>query len=299
MEILRTPDARFENLPDYPFAPKYADIAGLRMHYVDEGPRDADPVLMLHGEPTWSFLYRTMIPVIAAAGHRAVAPDFIGFGRSDKPSDPEAYTFQSHLDWTLAFVDALGLQRITLVGQDWGSLIGLRLAAEDPDRFSRIVVANGILPTGDVAPNESWFKFRDATQRAEVFDIPRFVQNGCTTTLAPEVRAGYDAPFPEERYKVAARRLPQLVPVTPDDPASEPNRKAWAVLGTWQKPFLTAFSDGDKIFRGLDGLLQQVIPGAKDMPHTTITDAGHFVQEDKGIELAEVIVGFLEKTKDA
>jgi len=299
MEILRTPDDRFENLPGYAFEPTYIDAQGVRMHTVDEGPRDADPVLMLHGEPTWSYLYRTMIPIIADAGHRAIAPDLVGFGRSDKPADPEAYTFQTHVDWMLGFIDALGLRRITLVGQDWGSLIGLRLAAEHPDRFARVVIANGFLPTGDVPPNEQWFKFRDATQKAEVFDVPRFVAAGCVTELSHGVKAAYDAPFPEERYKVAARRFPALVPVSPDDPAAVPNRAAWDVLSTWQKPFLTAFSDGDKIFRGLDGFLQKIVPGTRGMPHATIEGAGHFLQEDKGEELAGVIVGFLERTKDA
>ncbi|MCA1831437.1 MAG: haloalkane dehalogenase [Actinomycetota bacterium] len=298
MEVLRTPDARFENLDGYVFDPHYADVDGLRIHYVDEGPRNGDPVLMLHGEPTWSYLYRKMIPILVEAGFRAIAPDLPGFGRSDKPAEPEAYTFQTHVDWMLGLITALGLTRMTLVGQDWGSLIGLRLVAEHPDLFARVVMANGFLPTGDAPPNESWFKFRDATQKAAVFDIARFVNSGCVTNLSDSVRAAYDAPFPEERYKVAARRFPQLVPVSPDDPAAEQNRAAWTVLSAWEKPFLTAFSDQDKIFRGLDGFLQKVVPGTKGMPHATIKDAGHFLQEDKGEELARVIVTFLEQTKD-
>lgn len=294
MEILRTPDERFANLPDYPFAPKYVEVEGLRMHYVDEG--DGDPVLMLHGEPTWSYLYRRMIPVIAGAGLRAVAPDLVGFGRSDKPSARDDYSFANHFRWTLGFLDAINLQDITLVGQDWGSLIGLRLVAEHPDRFARVVMANGFLPTGDAPPNEDWFAFRDATQTAEIFDVPRFVQSGCESKLTPEVRAGYDAPFPEERYKTGARMFPMLVPASPDDPSAPDNRAAWEVLSKWEKPFLTAFSDKDKIFKGLDRFLQKVIPGAAGMPHTTITGAGHFLQEDKGSELGRVVVEFVAKT---
>ena len=299
MESLRTPDDRFEALAGYDFAPNYADVGGVRMHYVDEGPSDAAPVLMLHGEPTWSYLYRRMVPVIAAAGHRAIAPDLIGFGRSDKPAAIEEYSFRRHVDWTWALCESLGLDGITLVGQDWGSLIGLRLVAEHPERFARVVMANGFLPTGDVPPNASWFAFRDATVKAEVFDVPRFVQSGCVRTLEPEVRAAYDAPFPEERYKAAARAFPLLVPVSPDDPAAPANRAAWDVLSKWEKPFLTAFGDSDKIFRGLDRFLQSAIPGASGQPHTVLAEAGHFIQEDKGEELAGVIVDWLRETKDA
>lgn len=291
MEIARTPDDRFTDLEGYAFAPHYTDLGDVRMHRVDEGA--GEPVLLLHGEPTWSYLYRTMIPVLTGAGLRAVAPDLIGFGRSDKPLDPAAYTYQSHVDWTWALIESLGLDGITLVGQDWGSLIGLRLVAEHPDRFARVVMANGFLPTGDVAPPPAWFAFRDATISAEIFDVPRFVQAGCVTTLSPQVRAGYDAPFPAEEYKVAARRFPQLVPATPDDPATIPNRAAWEVLSKFDKPFLTAFSDQDKIFRGVDRFLHAGIPGCAGQPHTTIEGAGHFVQEDKGPELAAVVASFV------
>jgi haloalkane dehalogenase len=297
MDILRTPDERFEKLDGYPFAPSYVDVEGLRIHYVDEGPRDAQPVLMLHGEPTWSYLYRKMIPVVAGAGLRAIAPDLVGFGRSDKPAARDDYSFANHVRWTLGFMDALALNDVTIVGQDWGSLIGLRLVAENPDRFARVVIANGFLPTGDVPPNDDWFKFRDATQKAEVFDVPRFVQSGCESTLTPEIRAAYDAPFPEERYKIGARTFPLLVPASPDDPSAPANRAAWDVLSKWEKPFLTAFSDKDKIFKGLDTFLQKIVPGTAGQPHTTITDAGHFLQEDKGEDLARAIVEFVESTK--
>ena len=299
MEILRTPDDRFAALPGYAFEPRYAEVDGLRMHYVDEGPPDAPPVLLLHGEPTWSYLYRRMVPVIAGAGYRAIAPDLVGFGRSDKPAAIEDYSFARHVGWTWSLCEAIGLDGMTLVGQDWGSLVGLRLVAEHPERFARVVMANGFLPTGDVPPNESWFRFRDATQKAEVFDVQRFVQAGCVRTLEPDVRAAYDAPFPEERFKAAARAFPLLVPVSPDDPAAPANRAAWEVLSRWRKPFLTAFGDSDKIFKGLDRFLQGAIRGASGQPHTVIEAAGHFIQEDKGEELAGVIVDWLREAKDA
>ncbi len=294
MEILRTPDERFEGLAGYPFKPHYVEVDGLRMHYLDEGR--GEPVLMLHGEPTWSYLYRKMTPVLAAAGLRAVAPDLIGFGRSDKPADPGAYTYKRHLDWLHQFLDAVGLEAITLVGQDWGSLTGLRLVVEDSGRFARVVMANGFLPTGDVRPNDDWFRFRDTTQRVEVFDIPRFVQAGCVRDLEPEVRNGYDAPFPEERFKVAARKFPLLVPTSPEDPETAANRAAWEVLSKWTKPFLTVFGAQDKIFKGLDTFFHHTVPGCGGQPHTILEGAGHFIQEDKGEDLARIIAEFVAAT---
>lgn len=299
MEFLRTPDERFAHLPDYPFAPHYVEVDGLRIHYVDEGPADAHPVLLLHGEPSWSYLYRKMIPVLTAAGHRAVAPDFPGFGRSDKPTRREDYTYQRHVDWTEGFLEALDLRKITLVGQDWGGLIGLRLAAEHEDRFARIVVANTFLPTGDQTPSDAFLRWQRFSQEVPEFHVGRIVKGGCVADLAPEVIAAYDAPFPDERHKAGARRFPALVPTSSDDPASAPNRKAWEVLSRWEKPFLTAFSDSDPITRGGDRYFQQAIPGAKGQPHTTIVGAGHFLQEDKGPELAAAIVDFLARTKGA
>lgn len=296
MEILRTPDERFEGLPGYPFAAHYVDVDGVRIHYVDEGPQESAPVLMLHGEPSWSFLYRKMIPIITDAGHRVIAPDFVGFGRSDKPASAEDYTFQRHVDWFRDLMQTLDLRDITLVCQDWGGLIGLRLAAEDPDRFSRIVASNTGLPTGDFRMPDIWYAFREAVQKAPVLDVARLVQAGCRTKLAPEILAAYDAPFPEERFKISVRTFPMLVPVEPDDPATEPNRRAWEVLRRWRKPFLTAFSDSDPITRGGEHLLQGQIPGTAGQPHVTIEGAGHFLQEDKGEELAGVIVDFLARS---
>jgi haloalkane dehalogenase len=296
MDVLRTPDERFANLPGYAFAPHYADVAGMRMHYVDEGPRDAPPVLLLHGEPSWSYLYRKMIPILVAAGHRVVAPDLIGFGRSDKPTERGAYTYQAHVDWMVELLQAAGLTRITLVCQDWGGLIGLRVAAEHEARFARIVAANTFLPTGDHAPPEAFFTWQRFSQEVPEFPAGVIVRTGCATPLAPEIIAAYDAPFPDERYKAGARQFPMLVPSSPSDPAAPANRAAWEVLKRFDKPFLTAFGDQDPITRGADRVLQSLIPGAAGQPHTTIVGAGHFIQEDKGEELARVVAGFIAAT---
>ncbi len=296
MKALRTPDERFGNLPGYPFTPRYIEIDGMRMHYVDEGPRDAAPVLMLHGEPSWSYLYRKMIPVIVNAGLRAVAPDLFGFGRSDKPAARADYTYQRHVDWMTAFIEGIDLRGITLVCQDWGGLIGLRLAAEHPDRFARIVAANTFLPTGDNPPGEAFLRWQTFSQTAPQFPIGNIIQGGCKTPLTPEIIAAYDAPFPDDSYKEGARQFPALVPTRPDDPASEANRKAWEVLRRWDKPFLTAFSDQDPITRGGDRAFQESVPGTKGQPHTTIEGGGHFLQEDRGEELARVVVDFIART---
>lgn len=296
MDLLRTPDERFANLPGYPFAPHYVEVGGVRIHYVDEGPRDAAPVLMLHGEPSWSYLYRKMIPIVAAAGSRVVAPDLVGFGRSDKPSQREDYTYQRHVAWMAGLLDALALRDVTLVCQDWGGLIGLRLVGEQPDRFARVVAANTFLPTGDQDPGRAFRRWQRFSQETPVFHAGGIVKGACATELAPEVIAAYDAPFPDDSYLAGARQFPLLVPTTPDDPAAEPNRRAWEVLRRWDKPFLTAFSDGDPITRGADEVLQAQIPGAAAQPHTTIAGAGHFLQEDKGEELAQVVVDFIART---
>jgi haloalkane dehalogenase len=296
MDFVRTPDERFANLPGYPFAPHYVEIDGLRMHYVDEGPRKSDPVLLLHGEPSWSYLYRKMIPTITTAGLRAVAPDLIGFGRSDKPTNQDDYTYQAHVDWTTAFVETLDLRNITLVCQDWGGLIGLRVAAEHPERFLRIVAANTFLPTGDQPPGEAFLRWQTYSQTAPVLPIGNIVRGGCSTELSPDVIAAYDSPFPDDTYKAGARRFPALVPTRPDDPASEPNRRAWHVFATWEKPFLCTFSDEDPVTRGGDRRFQDLIPGTKGMPHTTIKGGGHFLQEDRGEELADVVVDFIKST---
>ncbi|WP_017810060.1 haloalkane dehalogenase [Leptospira alstonii] len=295
MKILRTPDSAFENLPGYDFKANYLEVRNLRMHYVDEGSaEEKETILLLHGEPSWSYLYRKMIPALSVAGYRVIAPDLIGFGKSDKPDDPDFFSYQAHMDWLKEFVEKLNLGNVTLFCQDWGGLLGLRLVAENPERFSRIVAANTFLPTGDVPPKEDFLKWRHFSQNVKRLSIGSIVKNGCASALSPEVVAAYDAPYPDESYKAAARKFPALVPISPDDPASEPNRKAWEILRTWKKPFLTAFSDGDPITKGGDIFFRRLIPGAKGQKHVTIANGGHFLQEDKGEELAEVIKTFIE-----
>ncbi len=294
MKILRTPEERFRNLPDYPFAPHYIDIDDMRMHYVDEGPADADPVLLLHGEPSWAYLYRHMIPPIAEAGLRAIAPDLIGFGKSDKPSAQSDYSYEKHVAWMKQFLEKLDLRNITLVCQDWGSLIGLRLAAENEEHFDRIVLANGGLPTGDRNMPMAFRIWRAFARFSPWFPIGRIIQSATVSNLSPGVVGAYDAPFPDSTYKAGTRAFPRLVPTTPDDPAAPANRAAWEVFRSWQKPFLTAFSDRDAITRGADKAFLELVPGAKDQPHTTIRNAGHFLQEEKGPELAKVIIYFVK-----
>jgi haloalkane dehalogenase len=302
VRVLRTPDERFENLPGYSFAPNYADIGDgdggrLRVHYVDEGPRDGEPVLLLHGEPSWSYLYRKVVPTIAGAGFRAIAPDLVGFGRSDKPAERSDYSYARHVEWVRSLVfGELDLDRVTLVGQDWGGLIGLRLVGEDPDRFTRVVAANTFLPTGDSHPGDAFSAWQRFSQEVPELPVGAIVNGGCTSDLAPDVIAAYDAPFPDETFKEGARQFPLLVPTRPDDPASGANRAAWASLEQFAKPFLCAFSDGDPITAGADRALLRRIPGTRGQPHTTIEGAGHFLQEDKGEELGAVVVGFLRAT---
>lgn len=298
MKALRTPDDRFANLPDFPFQPHYATTSdGLRVHYLDEGPRDADPVLLLHGEPTWSYLYRTMIPVLVDAGHRCVAPDLVGFGRSDKPTEPGDYSYQRLVDWMSAVVfDELKLDRITFFGQDWGGLVGLRLVCARPQRFARVVVANTGLPTGDRPPGEAFMAWQKFSREAAEFPIGRIISGGCTSKLDEAVIAAYDAPFPDDTYKAGARTLPSLVPTGKDDPAHEANTKAWEVLRSFDKPFLCAFSDSDPITKGGERQFLGHVAGAEGQPHTTIEGGGHFLQEDKGPELARVIADFIGRT---
>jgi haloalkane dehalogenase len=298
MQVLRTPDERFTGLPGYPFEPNYVQLGdGLRVHYLDEGPADGAPVLLMHGEPSWSYLYRTMIPVLVAAGHRCVAPDLVGFGRSDKPADPGDYSYQRHVDWMSETIfDRLGLTGITLVGQDWGGLIGLRLLAAQPDRFSRVVAANTGLPTGDLPLSEAFMRWQRFARESAAFEIGRIIGTGTVSDLTAEVVAAYDAPFPDDSYKAGARMFPSLVPTSPDDPAHDSNTAAWDVLLAFDRPFLCAFSDSDPITKGAEGLFIGRVPGTAGQPHTTISGAGHFLQEDKGKELANVVTSFMAAT---
>ena len=299
MDTLRTPDDRFLDLPDFDVAPAYAEVpdddgGSLRMAYVESGPADGPVALLLHGEPSWSFLYRHVMRVLADAGIRAVAPDLVGFGRSDKPTRIEDHSYARHVSWVrhLAF-DVLDLREVTLVGQDWGGLLGLRLVAEHPDRFAAVVAANTGLPTGDRPMPDVWWDFRRAVERAEVLDVARLVASGCRRPLDAGVRAAYDAPFPDEAHKAGPRAMPLLVPTAPDDPATEANRAAWERLTAWDRPFLVAFSDGDPITADMGPVLRRAMTGATGLEHPVVPDAGHFLQEDAGPALGDIVARFM------
>jgi len=291
VEILRTPEARFDTVEDYPFVPHYLDVSAidappLRMHYVDEGPRDGRPVVLLHGQPTWSYLYRSMIAPLAAAGHRVLAPDLIGFGRSDKPSSVEDYTYRRHIEWVTSWLTTLDLREVTAFVQDWGSFIGLRVIAENPDRFSRVVIANGFLPTADRPTPLAVPIGRAIAKYSPVLPSAGWLVDRATVhKLSSAARTAYNAPFPDKRYQAGMRAFPRLVPTSPDDPAVPANRAAWQVLGRWDKPVLCLFGTRDPLLGKYDTELIRHIPGAKNQPHARI-HSGHFIQEDVGPELA-------------
>ncbi|QFS85963.1 MULTISPECIES: haloalkane dehalogenase [unclassified Marinobacter] len=294
MRILRTDEARFAGLPDYPFQANYLDVEpGLRMHFVDHGPTNATPVVMLHGEPSWSYLYRHMIPMVAEAGYRVLAPDLIGFGKSDKPARVTDYSYSRHMSWLTRWLEDLNLTNITLVCQNWGSLLGLRLAAEHHRRFNRIIVGNGMLPTGDSPVPAVFRAWKAFASHSPWFPVARIIQLGTERALSPGEMAAYEAPFPSAAFKAGARAFPGLVPVSPDDPASAANREAWRILEKWRKPFITCFSNGDPITRGGDRHMQRRIPGALGQPHITLR-GGHFLQEDSPREFARVILDALK-----
>ncbi|MFV0316408.1 MAG: haloalkane dehalogenase [Microthrixaceae bacterium] len=299
MDSLRTPDERFENLPEYNFEPHYLEIPDgeggeLRVHYLDEGLRSGEVVLLLHGEPSWSYLYRRMIPVLAGVGKRVIAPDLVGFGRSDKPTGTSDYTYARHVEWMrLALFEQLNLEGVTLFCQDWGGLIGLRLVAEHPDRFDRVCVANTGMPVGHGA-SEAFIAWRDFSQNAPDLPVGNIIDGGCVSELTAEVIAAYDAPFPDPSYKAGARIFPSLVPMEPDNPAVPDNVAAWESLERFEKPFLVAFSDSDPITGGGDKVFHERVPGTKGQPHGTIEGAGHFLQEDKGPEIAEMLLDWME-----
>ena len=302
MHALRTPDERFQSLPGFGWPAHHADVSAkgvsVRMSYVDEGPRHAQPVLLLHGEPSWSYLYRKMIPPLLDAGLRAIAPDLIGFGRSDKPSAQEEYTYARHVAWlTDLVVGHLDLRGALLFCQDWGGLLGLRLVAAHPDRFAAVVASNTMLPTGDHDPGDAFRAWREFSRTADSFDVGRVVNAGTVRDLPPEEVAAYDAPFPDDTFKAGVRRFPSLVPITPDDPEAAPNRAAWEVLKRWQRPFVCAFGDSDPITRGGDRVLQSLIPGAAGQPHVTLESTGHFSQEDAGAELAQIVADLARRVR--
>ena len=297
MTVLRTPDERFENLPDFPFRPNYLtvddpDLGELRVHYLDEGPRNGPVVLCLHGEPSWSFLYRKMIPVFADAGCRVLVPDLIGFGRSDKPSNRSDYTYARHVGWMREWLKALDPQDVTLLGQDWGGLIGLRLLTGDPDRFARFSLSNTGLPTGDHKVPEAFQKWRAFSQEDPEFDTGYIVNLFGRGNLSEAEIEAYRAPFPSDEFKAGARQFPALVPVRPDDPESEPNRRAWNVLKQWEKPALMCFSDADPIMAGGEKPFLKLVPGTQGQPHITLKGR-HFIQEEDGETWARAVVEWM------
>jgi haloalkane dehalogenase len=334
MQVLRTADSCFANLPGYDFAPHYTNVPDgeggeLRIHHVEQGPADGKPVLCMHGQPTWSYLYRHMIPILADAGLRAIAPDLVGFGRSDKPSRREDISYQRQVDWLNAWLVANDIQDATLIGQDWGGLIGLRMVAENPERFSRVVIANSGLPAPEGVSEEranAVREWRANTPPVDISDVMQAMANpdperpertfaywqkwtwetedlpvalviaGAVDgrTLSPEEIAAYDAPFPDPSFKMGPRAMPSQVPTLSDDPSLAANLKAWQVLEKWEKPFLCAFSDNDPVTGGADKVLRARIPGTKGQPHQTIQGGGHFLQEGRGEELAKIVVDFLK-----
>jgi haloalkane dehalogenase len=305
--ILRTPDARFTGLPDFPFEPHYIEFTdrrfgALRMHYLGEGAADAPVVLMLHGEPTWSYLYRKIIPRVTAGGYRAVAPDYIGFGRSDKLVDRATYTYQNHVDWMVEFVDRLDLRRCTLLLQDWGGPIGLRLLAECPHRFDAVLLANTLLPNCEPPPRgiEDWpgpivGPWAQSTASASDFDVGLVMRSVCVRALEPAVVAAYEAPFPDASYKAGVLEFPSMIPINVDSPGIEENRRTWQFLESFTQPVVTAFSDSDPSTKHWERVFRERIPGARGQPHVEIQNAGHFVQEDGSEALAEALLALLDR----
>lgn len=298
MDLLRTPISRFESVQDFPYSPCRAEVrapdgAAAEMAWVQDGPADGPVVVLLHGEPTWSYVYRSMIPVLTGGGCNVIAPDLIGFGRSDKPRLVSDHSYARHVGWVRSLlVDVLGLSGVILFGQDWGGLIGLRLTAEEPGLVSRLVASNTGLPTGDTTMPEVWWAFRRAVETATNLDVGRLVASGCLRGLTRAARHAYDAPFPDEEFKAGPRAMPQILPTTPEDPASAPNRSAWKLLADLDIPVLLAFSDSDPITGPMRAVLAQRLRGAAGRDHPIIEGAGHFVQEDAGLELAGHVLTF-------
>jgi haloalkane dehalogenase len=301
MEILRTPDNRFENLDGFAFSPNYVNVpAGdpdgqqLRVHYLDEGPAHQCPVLLMHGEPSWSYLYRKMIPILVKAGHRVIAPDLVGFGRSDKPADTSDYSYNQLVSWMeAALITELDLSDITLFCQDWGGLIGLRLVAAHPDRFAGVMAANTGMPVGNTSPPQAFLEWQMFSQAVPEFPTSIIVQGGCETELTPAELAAYEAPFPDETFKSGARILPTLVPTTPEDPAREAQIEAWKSLAAFNRPFLTAFSDKDAVTAGGEAVFQNKVAGARDQKHVTIEGGGHFLQEDEPQQICDHLLALI------
>ncbi len=294
MPIIRTPEERFTNLADFPFPPHYVEMDGMRIHCIDEG-KSEEIILCLHGEPTWSYLYRKMIPIFTKAGYRVIAPDFIGFGRSDKFTTLEEYTFPMFKKMLIKFIEVLDLNQITIVVQDWGGLIGLNVVGELPDRFARLIIMNTGLPSGR-SVNDAFLSWRDSVKSTPDLPIGQVIQMATVKEAAPEIIAAYEAPFPDSSYKAGARAWPLLVPIHPEDPVAAEMLQARENLKEWEKPVLVMFSDKDPITRGGDKFFRNLIPSAKDQPEIVIKEAGHFLQEDKGEEIAQHIIEFISRT---
>ncbi|MEZ4954611.1 MAG: haloalkane dehalogenase [Saprospiraceae bacterium] len=295
MKILNTPNERFVDLPDFPFSPNYIEVeAGLNMHYIDEGPQDGEVVLLLHGQPSWSYLYRKMIPVFVENGYRVIAPDLIGFGKSGKPSEQSDYSYARHIQWLETFLQKTDLQGINLFVQDWGGLIGLRILAAHPHLFKTVTAGNTALPTGDQQMPDAFTQWVAFVKSVSYLPCGKILQSSTVSELSPEVMAAYDAPFPDASYQAGAKIFPSLVPATPNDPETENNRLAWQQLMQFDKPFLTLFSDSDPIMKGGEKVFQKLVPGAKHDQHTIIAAGGHFLQEDKGEEIARLMIDFIK-----
>ncbi|MGO4258285.1 haloalkane dehalogenase [Marmoricola sp. RAF53] len=318
-DVLRTPDDRFADLPDFAFAPHYRDVevdgfGPVRMHHLDEGPADAPVVLLMHGQPTWSYLYRSVVPVLVGAGLRVVAPDLIGFGRSDKPARPTDYTFERHIGWVRSLVVGLDLRDVTLVAQDWGGPIGLSVLAAETDRFARVVAANTILHTADpaldgrltwavhgtgesrVVVEEALLDYLLYTQRAPTLRASDFVGAATVRPLAPAVLAAYDAPFPDDRYTAGMRQMTALLPLTRNDVGARIGRRTMRVLEQFERPFVTCYSDGDPATQGWAEVFAERVPGARDQRHHVLEGAGHFLQEDAGERLGRVVADVVAST---
>jgi len=338
MKALRTPDARFQELEGFSYEPRYTDVPDgsdgvLRIHHIDEGPADGPVVLCMHGQPTWSYLYRHMIPILVGAGLRVIAPDLVGFGRSDKPATREDYTYNAQVGWMNAWLVANDLQGVTFVGQDWGGLIGLRMVADHPERFDRVVVSNTGLPVpqnlsqdrvdavkefranaptpsiSDMGkalsgrldlPNELRFAYwQKWTSETENIPVGMIIAGSIRDpALSPKDIAAYDAPFPDASYKMGPRAMPSLVPTLPDDPSIPAQVAAWKVFSEWQKPFLCAFTDDDPVTRGADVPFREKIPGAAGQPHTTIEGGGHFLQETRPEQFSQIIIDAIGRSND-
>lgn len=293
MDFVRTPDDRFDDIPDFPYTPKYVDVAGLRMAWIDEGPADGPTMLLLHGEPTWSYLYRRMIPPLVEAGYRCVAPDLIGFGRSDKPTDPAVYTYANYIAWMTEFMDAIELPVATLFAQDWGGLIGLRLVADRPDRFDRAAIGNTALPIGlPAGPGfDAWL---DYSQKIDFTACGALMQRSVVAReLSDAELAAYEAPFADASHTVGARVFPTLVPITPEHPQVAENKEAWKVLEAWEKPFLTLWGTDDPVLGHLGSWFIDRVPGAAGQPHQEFSPGGHFIQDDRGEDIAAALIAWI------